>query len=114
MRVAVIVTGLALCAWATASQVPAWHDDRALWSAAVAVTDLPRPAINLAVVALKQGDVGRGLAWDTDALARSTRHPETAGLVHRLVRHHIQWILLTSTSTDICDGQPWASWCVSP
>lgn len=109
------VGGLALgiCALATAMDLPRWASDRALWTAAVTTSDSSRAAINLAVLALREGDVGAALDWDAEALRRAGDTPSHLPIITGLVRQHIQWILATSRSTDICDGPPWASWCAS-
>lgn len=113
IRGVVIALVLGGCLISTIIQLPTWRDDRALWTEAASLTDLPRPALNLATLALKDGDVGRALAWDTDALRRVTWAPSEALAVRTLVQSHIRWILATSRSTDICRSGPWVSWCPS-
>jgi hypothetical protein len=113
IRRAVAVGLMTGCVLATARALPMWHDDRALWTAAAGVADTPRAAVNLARLALIRNDVPSALAWDADALARATRHPETRPLVSDLVRSHLRWLLATSHAPSVCTGPLWASWCAS-
>ena len=58
---ALLVAG---CAVLTAQRLPAWRSDDALWfDAYLASPTLPRPLINLASVALREGRLADAARW---------------------------------------------------
>lgn len=97
------------CAAGSARDLRRWQSNAALWTAAAGVADTPRVAVNLAVVALTQGDLETALRWDADALAQGGPQSD---LVQRLVRQHLQWLIVTGHG-DVCSRPAWRSWCAN-
>jgi 4-hydroxyphenylpyruvate dioxygenase-like putative hemolysin len=113
MRVVVGLLVLAVCAVATQRDLRRWASDDALWTQAAETVDTPRAAVNLAVAALRRGDMETALLWDEDARARAARHPFVAVLVTLQVQRHLAWILAIDHASNVCDRPSWASWCAS-
>lgn len=103
MRVGVGVILLGILAARTASTIPRFHSDLALWEAAVAVTpSLPRPALNYATALRKAGRTDEALIWFIRAAETSDRSPRAAE-IRAGVRSQLLW--LTAFGADVC-GRP--------
>lgn len=89
MRVGAL--GLLLCAAMTATQVPTWRSDAALWGWAKTVSpNLPRPALNYAF-AIIETDREEGLRWLIHAAHLASGHPREPE-IRALIRHRLRWV----------------------
>ena len=91
-----------LAGWAigTASLLPSWRSDDALWDRAVRVSPTARALLNFGIATRKAGDLESAVSLFVRADAAAARSPHPSDIRHR-VRAQLIWIE-TFGIPDVC------------